>query len=377
MLESSSNERAILHLIDATAAERVQTLLPALIGRLSLRGCEPVVGATDARATRRAALLDLPVQQFPVRMGIPALAAAAIRRCIRRKEISLIHAWGGEAAGVAQAAVDSAMPLLVTLPGSSGERTAKWRRLLAEGRKCVVVCESEPARQRLIEQGVAADGLVVIRPGVDFAAVDQARRRQVRAKIGLAGNALALLTLPPPTRAGGHYYAVWAGALLSRIHPHVRVIVPGESRELQRLRRFAASFGQPDLVLATGERYSLEELLAAADLCVVAGREDVDAAGLALAMASSVPIVASAIPAVTELLAHRHNCLLCRPSDPADLASCILRLLEDRELAACLADAARRQACQAFHLGRCVDRYLLEYERVLVGDRSASTAASG
>jgi glycosyltransferase involved in cell wall biosynthesis len=61
-------------------------------------------------------------------------------------------------------------------------------------------------------------------------------------------------------------------------------------------------------------------------------------------MAAGVPIVASDLPALREVLVDGENALLVRPDDPAALADGIERLLADPALARRLADRARRDA---------------------------------
>ena len=61
-------------------------------------------------------------------------------------------------------------------------------------------------------------------------------------------------------------------------------------------------------------------------------------------MAAGVPIVASDLPALREVLRHDENAVLVRPDDPAALAVAIQRLLDDPALAARLARQAHDDA---------------------------------
>ena len=67
----------------------------------------------------------------------------------------------------------------------------------------------------------------------------------------------------PPTREGGHFYAVWAAAILHQIWPDARLIVPGVSREQRRLHRLIDGIYCPDIYRLTADRYEPIELLAA------------------------------------------------------------------------------------------------------------------
>jgi glycosyltransferase involved in cell wall biosynthesis len=58
-------------------------------------------------------------------------------------------------------------------------------------------------------------------------------------------------------------------------------------------------------------------------------------------MAAGVPIVASDLPALREVLRHEENALLARPGDPDAFAAAVRRLLADPVLAARLGRQAR------------------------------------
>lgn len=100
----------------------------------------------------------------------------------------------------------------------------------------------------------------------------------------------------------------------------------------------------------------LIELYRRADLFVLAPRiaEDGDRDGIpnviAEAMAVGVPVVATDVSGIPELVRHERTGLLAPSRDPAALADAIHRSLSDRELAARLAGEARRVLVREFDL---------------------------
>ncbi len=357
----------VLHLIDETAHEGTWATLRRLIGHGVLPGCEHGI-ALLGRADEPAGGSAVASIRFPARFGwLPAIAPR-VRGTLRRRHIHLVHAWGPLATAIAHLAVDDS-PFIATVTSPPVRRS--WSRWWwfgsgsAEPLASAIVCPSQTYLRRAIEAGMPADRCGVIQPAVDFAAINEARRSSRREMLGLAASGPVLLTAPPPSRAGGHYHAVWAAAILQHVWPDTRIVVPGVSAEARRLRRFVASFGQPALLVATGNRFPFERLLAIADVMVVAAHEDVPAEPIAWAMAAGTPIVATAVPAVTEYLADHRNALLCRPGKATVLAARIRALLRDPALSRRLADTGRGDAFGAFGAERLIRQYRALYANVM------------
>lgn len=129
------------------------------------------------------------------------------------------------------------------------------------------------------------------------------------------------------------------------------VVVGGSGEALERLRRLAKELGVagrvefPGTVPHAGIREYLEEARVAV-LPNLAGGVSRFTSPLKLFeyMAAGVPIVASDLPALREVLRDRENAVLVPPGDPGALAAGIRSLLADEALAARIAARAREEA---------------------------------
>lgn len=131
----------------------------------------------------------------------------------------------------------------------------------------------------------------------------------------------------------------------------VRCTIVGDGPMLDALRDRVASAGLEELVHLAGERTipEVRDLLSRAEVCVLAsqrghdGQMDGIPVVLMEAMALGVPAVATRISGIPELVEEGRTGLLVPPRDPAALAGAVERILDDPELAAGLARAARRR----------------------------------
>lgn len=71
-------------------------------------------------------------------------------------------------------------------------------------------------------------------------------------------------------------------------------------------------------------------------------------------MASGVPIIASRLPSLEEILVHEHNALLVEPDNPEMLAGAVRRLRSDPELGRRLAEQARQKVASHTWRSRAV-----------------------
>jgi glycosyltransferase involved in cell wall biosynthesis len=132
------------------------------------------------------------------------------------------------------------------------------------------------------------------------------------------------------------------------------------------LRAQVAALGLADRVRFHGTQSEDEvaRMLAAADVFVLAsvvasnGRMDGIPVALMEALASGLPVIASRLSGIPELVRDGETGLLAAPGDAADLARAFQRLLEDPDAAIARARAGRRLIEEEFDIERSAERML-------------------
>jgi glycosyltransferase involved in cell wall biosynthesis len=81
------------------------------------------------------------------------------------------------------------------------------------------------------------------------------------------------------------------------------------------------------------------------------------------AMATGLPVVASDLSGIPELVEHEQNGLLVPPGDADSIAQALDRLRRDPDLRPRLGQAARRKVAREFNLHRTVDRLMLLWQQ--------------
>ena len=85
------------------------------------------------------------------------------------------------------------------------------------------------------------------------------------------------------------------------------------------------------------------------------------------AMAAGVPVLASKVGGVPDLIESEKTGLFCDPERPESFREGVARLLADRELSQRLAAAAKAEALRRFHPQVIARRHLEIYRQVVAG----------
>lgn len=343
-------------------------VVEALRAKLSAAGTDHEIAVVDGptvNVARRfiAARIDHAEARFPRWAAFsPGLKALG-----QSQTFDVIHAWGPRAASLCAAMVPG-RPLVVTVldPGLADEAGKRLRSLPAGG----VIAGSQVARRKLIERGVPPESVVVVRGPVDFGAINQARNEGVRDALIKKQTPVVLMS-GPPSRTGDQYTGLWAAAIVSKVLPGLRVILPYESSECVRIQAFMRDSGISDMLITPPLDWPWPKLVACADAFLVCPQVDTTVEPIAWAMAAGVPILGTAVRSIAEILADRSNALLCRPGDPRALASKLLTLLEDVALRRQISEVARGQAYEVFSVRQFVENHQRLYENVTQGRPAA------
>ncbi|MFA5336298.1 MAG: lipopolysaccharide heptosyltransferase II [Candidatus Omnitrophota bacterium] len=169
----------------------------------------------------------------------------------------------------------------------------------------------------------------------------------------------------------GHKYFFRAVAKVLKYFPRIKVLVvgdasPGKEKYRQELEDTVRRLGLSRNTEFLGRRSDIPDILAGLDALVLAtivpegfGRVIIEA------FASGVPVVATSVGGVTEIIRDGENGLLVPPEDPQAMSEAIVRVLKDRALAKEIVRNARKDAEQKFNLDRMITETVRVYEEAL------------
>ncbi len=155
--------------------------------------------------------------------------------------------------------------------------------------------------------------------------------------------------------------------IFKQIHAKVksRLLMVGDGPDLAAASQCARDAQLGDSVRFLGDQEQVVQLLSVSDLFLMPSAQESFGLAALEAMACEVPVVASAVGGVPELVEDGVTGFLCPPDDLAAMAHASIRLLTDDKLHSRMAQAARKRAVGHFADTRIIPMYEAYYDEIL------------
>ncbi len=341
---------------------------PAADLRLSVGFLDDLGGSPVAERLRRAGV-------EPELIGARSMLAPSSIRSVRRHlagvQPDLVHThldYSDFLGGLAARSLG--------IPSVSTVHAMEWRGTPRERARAVLAFAARRAcARRIIAVSLSARRAYLARSRVDPARVAvvangvggrrlRGEGRVVRAELGLRPADRVVVMTAPLREEKGHRSAFAALEALRHRLPELRVLVLGEGPDRSEIERQAASL--PGTVIVLGYRSDVMAVLDAADAVLHTPATDALPTGLIEAAAAAVPVVATAVGGIPEIVEHGSTGLLVTPqAAPAEIAAALGRVLCDSGLRSRLGSGARRRFEARFSARGWADRLREVYDATL------------
>lgn len=228
------------------------------------------------------------------------------------------------------------------------------RRVLAKA--ALVMALSEAWRATLLRMSPRAR-IEVLMNAVPLPPSEELRRREDREP--------TLLFLGEIARHKGVFELVEAFDGVTGAFPGLQLVFAGTGAAMEEIRQLAAQPRFGGRIACTGwvEVKAKRAELARATIFVLPSYVEGMPMALLEAMSWGLPVIATGVGGVPEMITHEVNGLLIEPGDIAGLAAAIDRLMSDAGLRARLGNAARETIAKRFSLNTAFERLLEIYRR--------------
>jgi glycosyltransferase involved in cell wall biosynthesis len=363
----------VLHLHKLTGVSGSENHLLALLPALRSAGIDArflgldVPGSDAPRFYARLDDLGVPYRRVRCGSDVSPRMARDVIRAIRAERPELVHThlvhgdvYGAIAAGALR------VPYLSTRHNDDRYLLGAFRyvdRAFAHGARRLIAI-SDAVRSFLEAAGHPPEKLVTIRYGLDELPAARSEVNPTDAGIP-AGGPLAV-AIGRLIEQKDHTTLLRAFARVHAERPDARLAILGSGPLEAELRALVRELELDDVVALPG-RTDIRDWLERADIFVHTSRWEGFGIVLLEAMLASLPIVATRISAVPEVVVDGETGLLVDAGDDDGLARALLDLLESPEHARRLGAAGHERARREFSVARMVDLTIDVYREALLG----------
>jgi glycosyltransferase involved in cell wall biosynthesis len=229
---------------------------------------------------------------------------------------------------------------------------------------------SEKTRRFCIKrEGIRSDKTVTIPNGINLEEFDglaaASSRKEIRRELGLATNVPIVTIVARLHVQKGHKYLFESIPFILKKAPTAHFVLVGDGALRAHLEADVAGRGLNESVRFLGVRSDVPALLRASDCFVLPSLWEGMPNCVLEAMAAKIPVIATAVDGIVEVVEDGISGLLVPPKDPQALGRCIVEILTDSALAQSLGQAGRRRVETAFSLERMIDGFSALYDEIL------------
>ncbi|MCP4649524.1 MAG: glycosyltransferase [PVC group bacterium] len=288
----------------------------------------------------------------------------AVARIIKKEKIDIIHARSRVPAWIGFFAAKLSKTIFITTcHGYYGEHF--FSRVMGFGKYVIVI--SQIIGRRMIDIfGVANEKIRLIYRGVDL---EKFKFRGFFTRDNPKEKVVGIIGRITPLK--GHEHFIKALPQILSEFPGCKILIAGDAPKQKRayynsLLTLVDKLKIKDRVKFLGNIQDVPEVLKKLDVLVLSTTTN-EAFGRVVieAGAVGVPVIATRVGGVVEIIDHQEHGLLIDPADSYQLANAVVRMLKDKSLAEACAQRLQEKVRTCFSLERLADKTIAVYKEAL------------
>jgi glycosyltransferase involved in cell wall biosynthesis len=374
---STGSPKTVLHVVDGLGLSGKTRNLVAVACRLDRRRFSPVVCTLSGEwspLVRELEAADVPLHTIACRDGLSLAAPLRLARLLWSVKADIVHCcnprpmlYGGLAAralGI-RAAIGFLSAFACQMPDrtygflpqplTTVSRSNVYRNRLAAAAMRFIVTVSPSLGRRFCDYNrVSPEKLRVISYAADLRAVDGVtaeRISEVRGRLGCQPGDVVIGSVGRLVEQKDYPTQLHAFALAAARFPNLRMAIAGDGPLRPMLEQLVRELAIADRVRFLGHWQDVPALLRSIDLFVMASQFEPFGVALLEAKAAGLPIVATAVNEVREIVADGRGGALTPPGDAGAMSALFVKFAEDREcrirFGACARIDAQQHSLQA------------------------------
>lgn len=263
-----------------------------------------------------------------------------LRKILKIEKPDLIHvqAWNPMAGKFAiLAARQNKIPLIIT---EHDPFLLNWPKSIYKkwaNQKVAKIIAVSHANQKMLEEiyPEMIGRLTTIHNGIEkFIAIGESKKQQIRREIFRAGpETKVILGIGTLHERKGFKYLIGAYAKIHKDFSNSRLVIAGEGPERESLENLIKNLNISDKVFLIGQSEDVPSLMQSANLMALPSLKEAFGLVILEAMQAGLPIIASQVGGIPEIISSSELGLLIEPANKNKLVKALTKLLSKKDLA--------------------------------------------
>ena len=301
-------------------------------------------------------------------------------RLLRREHVDVIHAhkFGSNIWGVVFGRL-SGVPVVVTHEHGwafEGRRMRMFldRELIGRGSDAHIAVSREDRRRMIEIEKIDPETAVFVPNGIS--SLRPPSGRDVRADLGIGAGDPVVISVGFLRQPKAMDVLIEAAARIAPRFPALKVLIVGEGDDRPAYEALIDRLGLGATVSLLGLRSDVPDLLAASDVAVLSTNSEGSPLSVMEYMDAGLPVVATRVGGIPDLIDHGVEGLLVEPQDAEGLGEAIARVLGDPDEARRMGERARARRRREFDIGVMAENLQNLYLKLYAGTRRGRREAA-
>jgi glycosyltransferase involved in cell wall biosynthesis len=369
-------EPRVLHLISSSGFLGAENVVLELSKEMTKAGFWVTIGILENKnnlhmeLAERARAEGIEVQIFPCKGRFDTKTISSIRSFINSEQPNIMHSHGYKSNFYAWRALSGLnIPWIVTNHGKRfGMKLSiyNWLNIFFMGRADKVIAVSKDIADEMMKKAIPSAKILVIDNGIDLQKFEhKTSNNDLRKSLGLNGNHKFIGTVASLTEEKGHVYLIEGARQVIDKYAECCFLIVGEGNQRHFLEEKISAFGLKGKMIFTGSRKDVPQILPMLDAFILPSLKEGLPMALLEAMAVKVPVIATKVGAIPNVIEDGINGILIPPKNSDAIADAINRMLSNRYSAKEMANRGFEKVRDHYSADIMARKYLAIYKDLL------------
>ncbi|HET9910260.1 MAG TPA: glycosyltransferase [Anaerolineales bacterium] len=234
--------------------------------------------------------------------------------------------------------------------------------LLKMGVFDILIAVTDGLRTQSIREGIRSELVATIPNGIPLSPLEKRGAGRFLKDLKIPVGYIFLLSVGRLVHEKAYEVLIRALDLVVREYSDVMLAIAGSGVLRAELQGLIDALHLNDKILLLGDRPDVADLMAHADIFVMSSRSEGMPMALLEAMGSGLPVIATQVGGLSEVVEDHLQGILVPAENPQELAKAILELLRDPALRSSLGRSARRRIEERY----TTERMCRQYEKLII-----------